>query len=119
MIEYRASLLVDKKFEGGLKLDRGTPVFVEETEAGWLGGFYPDPHKHTRHCFALEPDDFSLWVRGETGEHEIVLTEEPPDRDEAARVAAVKQLQAERRVTYLEGNLARAKADLALLKGDS
>ncbi len=48
----------------------------------------------------------------------IAEMEEPPDRDETARIAAVKQLQAERRVTYLEANLARAKNDLALLKGD-
>jgi len=116
MIQRRATLLVDKKFEGGFSLKKGTPIFVEEWPSGWTGSFYPDPTKHSSHSFALDRSEFSFWVRGETGEEYLVVAEEdPPDPEEAARIRAWEINRAQKTVDYCTKRLGEATAALEAL----
>lgn len=85
MIEYRAGLSVDKKFEGGLHLPRGTMIYVRETPHGWLGTHYPDPLKLSAHGFALEEHEFSIYTSGDIAQHEVIAIPDPPPSPEKAR----------------------------------
>lgn len=62
--ERRCILLVEKLFESGLRLPRGTPVYVVETRAGAIGHFYPDPYKLSAHAFGLDADEYAVLVPG-------------------------------------------------------
>jgi hypothetical protein len=90
MVEYRATLLVDKEFEGGFKLDRGTIIYAQENEDGWLGMYYED--KGAGHGFALKPEEFSIHHRGDTGIAYLVALPPPP-----ADVAAEQEAERQRR----------------------
>lgn len=118
MIQRRATLLKDLKFEGGLELKKGTPIFVEEFPSGWTGSFYPDPKSHSSHAFALDPDAFSLWVNGKTNEPYLVLAEEdPPDPKEIERVRKYRHEQAQKTIEHLMKRLGEAQAELEATKG--
>lgn len=112
MIEYRGMLLVDKKFEGGFNLKKGTVIYARETEHGWLGMYYND--KGSGHGFALGDSDWSIWTHN--GENEIVLMkEEPEDETELARVREIEVEQARKRVDFRTKALAEATAELERL----
>jgi len=116
MIEYRGTLLVDKKFEGNFSLKRGTVIYARETEHGWLGMFYEE--KGTGHGFALNHDDFSIWTHN--GENEIVLMrEEPEDSEALARVREIEIDQARKRVDFRSKAYHDAQAELEVLLRDS
>jgi hypothetical protein len=83
MIEYRAMLMKDRKFEGGFKLDHGTIIYVRETEHGWLGMFYEA--KGSGHGFALEADDFSIFHSPDIQACELVVIPDPPEPDKEVR----------------------------------
>lgn len=120
MIEHRASLLKDMKFEGGLELKQGTPIFVTETKHGAIGSFYPDPLSHTSHSFALMPGDFSLWVNGKTQEPYLVIAEEdPPDPEEIERLREMKHKQAQKTIDYLMKRLGEAQEELEATRATS
>lgn len=94
MIEYRAILWRDKKFEGGFRLAKGTIIYARETEHGWLGTYYED--KGTGHGFALEENDFSIMESADCQVNELVVMPDPPDPPESLRrekEAARKRLQ--------------------------
>ena len=113
MIERRATLLVDKKFEGGLRLKKGTPIFVQEMPSGAVGAFYPDPLQHGSHCFALMPGDFSFWVRAKTDEPYLVIAEEdPPDPAELAKIRELEIAQARKRVELAAKRYGETQAEL-------
>jgi hypothetical protein len=76
MIEYRAMLRKDRKFEGGFKLFAGTIIYARETTHGWLGTYYED--KGTGHGFALNEDDFSIFQAGDCLVNELVVIPDPP-----------------------------------------
>ena len=112
MIEYRGSLLVDKKFEGNFSLKRGTVIYARETEHGWLGMYYED--KGTGHGFALKDTDFSIWTHN--GENEIVLMrEEPEDEAALAKIREIEIEQARKRVDFRSRALGEATAELEAL----
>ena len=62
MIERRASLW-RRATPGAFNLKKGTVIYVRETEHGWLGMYYEE--KGSGHGFALNDDDFSIWVNPE------------------------------------------------------
>jgi hypothetical protein len=76
MIEYRAMLRKNLKFEGGYKLDAGTIIYVRETVHGWLGTHY-EP-KGTGHGFALDDDAFSVLQSSDCQVQELVVMPDPP-----------------------------------------
>lgn len=76
MIEFRAMLTKDLKFEGGFKLANRTIIYVRETPHGWLATFYEE--KGTGHGFALEEDSFSLLQSSDCEIDEIVVIPDPP-----------------------------------------
>lgn len=116
MIEHRATLLVDKKFEGGFSLKKGTPIFVEEMSGWWAGHFYPDPKKHASHSFNIEREEFSFWVRANTDEPYLVIAEEdPPDPKELARIREIEIEQARKTVEYTAKRAREAQAELEKL----
>ena len=114
MIERRATLLVDKKFEGNFSLKKGTPIFVEEMKSGWWAGhYYPDPTKHSSHSFNVEPDEFSLWVRANTDEPYLVIAEEdPPNEAEIAKIREIEIHQARKRVELTAERYDEARTEL-------
>jgi len=95
MIEYRAMLWKDKKFEGGFRLTQGTPVYVRETEYGWTGSYYTD--RGSCHSFALAEDDFRILQSGDTAIEQLVVIPDPPEPPEKAEKE--KEMQ-RRRVAY-------------------
>lgn len=125
MIERRATLLTDMKFESGLSLKKGTPIFVEEIQHSkkpslWVGHFYPDPKQHSSNSFALDRQDFSFWVRGGTDEEYLVIAEEdPPDPAEAARIREIEIHQARKRVELRAKAYHESQAELEMLLRDS
>lgn len=86
MIEYRAILQKDMKFEGSFSLKRGTFVYVRETPSGWLGMYYSD--KGSGHGFALEEDQFAILQSGDCQVQELVVMPDPPDPPERTREEA-------------------------------
>jgi len=76
VIEYRAILWKDMKFEGGFKLDKGTIIYARETPRGWLGTYY-EP-KGSGHGFALEEDDFAIMQSADCQVESLVVTPDPP-----------------------------------------
>lgn len=86
MIEYRAILNKDMKFEGRFSLKRGTFVYVRETSDGWLGVWYS--HKGSGHGFALEEEHFSILQSGDCQVQELVVMPDPPDPPERTREEA-------------------------------
>lgn len=61
----RGMLLVDKNFESGLSIPNGAPIYVRETDSGWIGEWHHDQKSWGSHCFALNEDEFSILVRGD------------------------------------------------------
>ena len=80
MIEYRAILMKDRKFEGGFKLARGTYVYARETEHGWTGTYYED--KGSAHSFGLDEDDFSILQSSDCQVEYLIVMPDPPDPPE-------------------------------------
>lgn len=60
--ERRCVLRVEKLFESGLRIPEGTPIYVEETEVGAIGHWYPDPFKLSSHSFALADDEYTVLI---------------------------------------------------------
>jgi hypothetical protein len=77
--ERRCILLVEKVFESGLRLLKGTPVYVMETTAGAIGHFYPDPYKLGAHVFVLADDEYAVLVPGKKLEGGVPVAEPPPN----------------------------------------
>ena len=82
MIEWRSILMKDKKFEGGFRLNKGTPVYVHETKHGWTGSYYTD--KGSCYSFALGEDEFSILQSHQTEIEQLVAMPDPPDPPEKA-----------------------------------
>ena len=80
MIQRRASLTKDMTFESGTKLKQGTMVYVEETEHGAIASHYND--KGSASCFIVGPEEYSVWVRGDTPIEDLVVEEDPPEPTE-------------------------------------
>lgn len=94
MIEYRAILMKDRKFEGGFKLKKGTVIYAWETPSGWIGTYYEDTG--SAHSFALEDGDFSIWQSGDVQAQYLVVMPDPPEPPED--IAAHRELE-RRRIT--------------------
>lgn len=113
MIEFRGSLLVDKNFEGGFKLKKGTVIYARETQHGWLGMYYEE--KGSGHGFHLEETDFSIWTNVD-GEREIIwMKEEPESPSELMRVRQLEIEEARRRVEIRSKAYHQAMAELERL----
>lgn len=70
----------DMNFEGDFKLERGTMVYVRETEHGWLGMFY-EP-SGGGHGFALSEDQFSILTSSDISAVQHIWIPDPPDPPE-------------------------------------
>lgn len=91
MIEWRGSLRRDIEFESGNKLKAGTIIYAEETEAGWIASHYNE--KGSRTCFAIGPDDFSIWKRANSKIEYVVAQESDPEEDKRAHELQIKRAQ--------------------------
>lgn len=91
MIEWRGSLRREIKFESGNKLKAGTIIYAEETDAGWIASHYSETGSAT--CFAIEPDDFSIWRRSDTSIEYVIAQESDPEEDKRAHELQIKRAQ--------------------------
>lgn len=91
MIEWRGSLRRDIEFESGNKLKAGTIIYAEETEAGWIGSHYSEQGSST--CFAIDPEDFSIWRNGNTQIENVVAQESDPEEDRRTHELQIKRAQ--------------------------
>lgn len=91
MIEWRGSLRRDIDFKSGNKLKAGTIIYVEETEAGWIASHYSEKGSST--CFAIDPEDFSIWKRSNTQIEYAIAQESDPDEDRRTHELQIKRVQ--------------------------
>lgn len=91
MIEWRGSLRRDLEFESGNKLKAGTIIYAEETEAGWIASHYSEQGSAT--CFAIDPDDFSIWRRSNTSIEYVVAQESDPEEGKRAHELQIKRVE--------------------------
>lgn len=81
MIEMRAMLVKNKKFEGGFSLASGTIIYVREVQDDlWIAMYYET--KGTGHGFHLENDDFSILEAGDIRAAELIVIPDPPELSE-------------------------------------
>lgn len=69
MILIQAMLAEDMLFESGLRLPRGTPIRVRETDTGGtIAYYYDNPKSYSTHCFAIDRSQYSVLVNAKSGE---------------------------------------------------
>jgi len=91
VIEWRGSLRRDIEFESGNKLKAGTIIYAEETDAGWIASHYSEKGSST--CFAIEPDDFTIWRQGNTQIENVVAQESDPEEHKREHELQIKRAQ--------------------------
>lgn len=110
MIEWRAVLRKNKKFEGGFRLESGTFIYVRELKSGWIGTYY-EP-KGTAHSFAIDTEDFSILRSADCEVEQLVMMPDPPEPPE--KVEKEQEL-ARKRIEYQIKRHRQAANELAKL----
>jgi len=73
-------LTKEMTFQGGFSLQRGTIIYVRESEHGWWGSYY-EP-QGSAHSFALNEDQFSILTSADISAEELIWMPDPPDPPE-------------------------------------